>query len=109
MVLRAALALTLFCLSGTLLPVIDVAVALDKNDPRYVQTECARAWNRCWDGCRSSSCYKSCNDKYDICLKIEIEAAPASTPGTGGTTSPPPKALRGTFGGATLPGATIKP
>lgn len=109
MVLRAALALLLLCLSWPLLPV--AAVALDKNDPRYVQTECARAWNRCWDGCsgKSSSCYKGCNDRYDICLKIEIEAAPTYTPDTGGTTPRPQKGLGGTFGGSTLPGATAKP
>ena len=110
MVLRAALALTLLCLSGPLLPVTGVAVALDKNDPKYVQTECARAWNRCWDGCKgkANSCYKGCNDRYDICLKIEMEAAPMNAPDTGGT-APPPKPPRGAAAGQALPGASVKP
>ncbi len=107
MVLRAAL--VALCLSAPLLSLTGVAVALDNNDPRSVQSECAGTWNRCWDGCKgkASSCYKGCNDRYDICLKIEMDPAPKNAPDTGG--APPPKGPRGVFEGQTLPGKAVKP
>jgi hypothetical protein len=81
----------------------------NKNDPKTVQTECVRAWDRCWDGCKGkgNNCYKGCNDKYDICLNIEMEMDAPANAQDGGGASPKPKGPKGAVGSHT--GVLSKP
>lgn len=66
------LGLTLMLAIGIYVGDVSVAGATAKKDPQDAMTECARAWNSCWDKCKSRKCYRRCNTLYHICIKIEI-------------------------------------